>query len=79
MKHNTVEKLIKIILEEFDETAADEVTPDSDVKRLSQWNSINALFLIARIEQEFNVKITIEELRETKKLDDIASIITNKK
>lgn len=69
-------------LYELMEALADELEVEIDVHtdlvHMDQWNSINALFVLARIEQDFHVKISIEDIRSVRDVKTLHALIVSK-
>ncbi len=47
----------------------------SSPDNIESWDSYNALLLVTEIEENFNVKFTMEEIYEVKKVSDIIRIL----
>ena len=63
----------------FEETERGEITKDTIFVDLDEWDSLTALSLIAMIDQEYDVKITGDEINSAKTLEDIFDIMQTKK
>tara|TARA_B110000208_G_C11667680_1_gene394015 strand:- start:586 stop:816 length:231 start_codon:yes stop_codon:yes gene_type:complete len=63
----------------FEDIARIEITKDSVFTDFDEWDSLTALSLIAMIDQEYNVKITGDEINSSKTLNDIFEIVNKKK
>lgn len=63
----------------FEETERGEITKDTIFVDLDEWDSLTALSLIAMIDQEYDVKITGDEINSAKTLEDIFDIMQIKK
>lgn len=63
----------------FEDTDRSEITKDSVFTDLDEWDSLTALSLIAMIDQEYDVKITGDEINSSKTLEDIFEIVHKKK
>jgi len=53
------------------------VTDETSQNDIDSWDSLNSLLLIDEIEQEFNIKISIDEIIEINSISDIKRILKN--
>lgn len=60
---------------EFDDLKPGVLKPESRFREVFEWNSINALILIAMVKTEYDVVITAEDLVKAKTVNDIYSIV----
>ena len=75
-----MKKFFDLLAEDvFEETERGEITKDTIFVDLVEWDSLTALSLIAMIDQEYDVKITGDEINSAKTLEDIFEIIQSKK
>ena len=73
-----IEEFIVNIENEFDDLKPGLLKPESKYRELFDWNSINALILIAMIKTEYDVAITAEDLVKTKTVQDIYKIVESR-
>lgn len=71
----TVEEFILKIEAEFPDMEPGKLLPDSVFREVMNWNSINALILIALVDTEYDVILTADDLRSSVTILDIFSII----
>ena len=57
-----IEEFIKHIEAEFDDLKPGILKPDSNFRESFEWNSINALILIAMVKTEYDVTLTADDL-----------------
>jgi acyl carrier protein len=74
MKMN-IEDFITHIEEEFDDITPGSLNPGSIFREVFEWNSINALILIAMVKTEYDVAINAEDIAKSKTVQDIYRII----
>ncbi|MEI7490623.1 MAG: phosphopantetheine-binding protein [Bacteroidota bacterium] len=60
---------------EFEDLKPGLLKPDSKFRDAFDWNSINALILIALIKTEYNVTLTANDLIKSKTIKDIYTIV----
>jgi acyl carrier protein len=70
-----MEEFIKQIEAEFDDLKPGVLKPESHFREVFEWNSINALILIAMVKTEYDVTLTADDLIKSKTVNDIYSLI----
>ncbi len=70
-----IEEFVKHIENEFDDLKPGILKPESNFRDSFEWNSINALILIAMVKTEYDVTLTADDLIKSKTVQDIYSII----
>ena len=73
-----LKKFVKAFAAEFEETPAESFTPETVYKDLAEWDSLIVLSIIALVDDEFNVRITGQDLRDCKTIEDIFNLATKK-
>ncbi len=73
-----IEEFIKHIEAEFEDLEPGTLKPESNFRDAFEWNSINALILIALIKTEYNVSINAEDIQKSKTVNDIFEIVKDK-
>jgi acyl carrier protein len=71
-------KFIAHIEEEFDDLPRGTIQGDTAFRKLDGWSSMMALILIARIDSEYNVNLTAEELTEAQTIDDLFNLVKSR-
>ena len=74
----TVAELIMKIEGEFPDLEPGILQPDSVFRELMNWNSINALILIALVDTEYDVILTADDLRSSTTINDIFNLIQSR-
>jgi acyl carrier protein len=74
----TIEDFIIKIEEEFDELEPGKLKPESIFRDIFDWNSINALVLIAMIKTEYDVTINADDLVKSKTVADVFKLVKNR-
>ena len=77
MEVSTAE-LTASLADEVQELDSEEIDIERPITELSVWNSINSLFILNRIHQDFGVLLTIEEIRKSKSIKSLVGLISNK-
>ena len=73
-----IKDFIKKIEEEFDDLEPGKLKPDSDFREGFEWNSMNALILIALVNVEYDVTINADDLQQSKTINDLFDIIKSR-
>lgn len=63
---------------QFDETEASEFHAETNFREIDEWSSLTALSIIAMVDEEYKVKLTGEEIRNSKSILDVYNIIKSK-
>ncbi len=71
----TVEEFIEKIEAEFEDLEPGKLKPASNFREVFEWNSINALILIALVKTEYDVVINAEDIARSKTVSDLYTII----
>lgn len=69
------------VIELIDKTmniSAKEFPENKQISEISEWDSFHNILLISRIQEEFNIDITIDEVEEIKCLSDLWRIVQKK-
>lgn len=74
----TVEEFIAKLEEEFDDLEPGILKPESNFREKFEWNSINALILIALIKTEYDVAINAEDIQSSKSVLNLFDIIKSR-
>jgi len=73
-----IEEFIKQIEGEFDDVKPGVLKPESQFREVFEWNSINALILIAMVKTEYDVTINADDLVKSKTVQDIYQLIESR-
>jgi len=73
-----MDHFIRQIEDEFDDLKPGTLKPGSHFRDVFEWNSINALILIAMVKTEYDVTLTADDLIKSKTITDIYSIVESR-
>lgn len=73
-----LEEFVTRFAEEFDDTPAEEFTPDTVYRDLDEWSSLSGLSIISMVDEEFDKQITGAELRAAGTIGNLYNLIQNK-
>lgn len=67
----SVEKFIEQVEEEFEELEEGTLKPESNFREYFEWNSVNALIIIALVDSEYDVTINAEDIQNSETVQDL--------
>lgn len=70
-----IEEFITHLEEEYEDIAPGTLKPQSVFREIFEWNSINALILIALVKTQYDVTINAEDIATSKTVEDLFKII----
>ncbi len=73
-----IDEFIGKFAEIFDDTDASALTAETKFRELDEWSSLSALGLLALADEEFDVELKAEDVRQAETIADIFSIIQSK-
>ncbi len=73
-----IEEFILKIEDEFDDLVPHKLKPESNFREIFEWNSVNALTMIAMVDCEYDVRLVAEDFQKSKTVQDIYNIVETK-
>jgi acyl carrier protein len=73
-----IEDFIAKLEEEYEDLVPGTLKPASVFREVFEWNSINALILIALVKTEYDVTINAEDIATSKTVEDLFLIIQSR-
>lgn len=73
-----IEKFIEDFAAQFEETEASEFGAKTVFRDLNEWSSLTVLSIIAMVDEEYNAKLTGDDIRKSKTILDIFNIVKSK-
>lgn len=64
---------------QFDETDSNEFKAETAFKELDEWSSLLALSIIAMVDEEYEVRIKGDDIRNASTIEDLFNIIVSRK
>ncbi|MDD3333713.1 MAG: acyl carrier protein [Proteiniphilum sp.] len=64
---------------QFDDTDPSEITLKTVYKDLDEWSSLLSLSIIAMCDEEYGVKVTGDDIKNTTTVDDFYTLVLNRK
>ncbi|MGB4655589.1 MAG: acyl carrier protein [Bacteroidales bacterium] len=74
----TINDFINKIEDEYEDITPGTLKPDSIFRDVFEWNSINALILIALVKTEYDVTIDANDIQNSKTINDLFEIIKSR-
>ena len=74
-----IEKFVSQFAAQFDVTPAESFKADSNFRETEEWDSLIALSIIAMADEEYGVKLTGDDIRNSVTINDIFEKIKAKK
>ncbi len=69
---------IEKFAEQFDETDASEFKADTEFKALDEWSSLSALSIIAMIDEEYDVTIKGDDVKNAETIEDLFNVVKSR-
>lgn len=69
---------IQKFAEQFDDTDANEFKEKTVFKELEEWSSLIALSVIAMIDEEYNVTLKGDDIRNSTTVEDLFNVVKSK-
>ena len=64
---------------QFDDTPADQITPETTFRDLDEWSSLIALSIIAMVDEEYGVTLKGDDIKNATTVRDIFNAVEAKK
>ncbi len=73
-----IKEFIEKLAEQFDDTDASSITPATKFKELDEWSSLIALSLIAMADEEYDVTLKGDDIRNATTVEDLFNTVKAK-
>lgn len=74
-----LEKFIQNFAAQFEETDESEFSATTIFKDLEEWSSLLALMIIAMVDEEYDVKVKGDDIRNAKTIEDLFDLVKSRK
>ncbi|WP_028910967.1 acyl carrier protein [Prevotella sp. MA2016] len=71
-------KFLENFAEQFDETDPSEITANTNFRDLDEWSSLMALSIIAMVDEEYDVQLKGNDIREAHTVEDLFNTVKSK-
>ena len=73
-----IRDFIEKFAEQFDETDASEFKAETIFKEMDEWSSLIALSVIAMVDEEFDVTLKGDDVRNSNTIEDLYNIVISR-
>ena len=73
-----LQNFIANFAEQFEDTDASIFTPETQFKTLDEWSSLIALSVIAMVDEEYDISIKGEDIRNSNTIEDLFNAVKAK-
>lgn len=73
-----LKEFIENFANQFDDTDASEIQADTVYKELDEWSSLIALSVIAMVDEEYDVTIKGDDIRNSNTVEDLFNVVKAK-
>lgn len=73
-----IKDFIENFADQFDDTEASELSEETKFKELDEWSSLIALSVIAMVDEEYDVAIKGDDIRNAETIQDLFNVIESR-
>jgi acyl carrier protein len=73
-----MQNFIKNFASQFEETDLDVFTSETNFREIEEWSSLIALSIMAMIDEEYDITINGNEMRQSQTIEDLFNLIQSK-
>lgn len=74
-----INDFVQYFAEQFEDTDKGEFTSATIYKDLAEWSSLSSMLIIAMIDEQYDVKIKGEDIRNASSIQDLFEIVKSRK
>ena len=74
-----IKEFVENFANQFDETDPAEITPATAFRDLEEWSSLIALSIIAMVDEEYDVTLKGDDIRNATTVEDLFNTVKSKK
>jgi acyl carrier protein len=78
LKYMNINEFVKKFAEQFDNTPESIFKPETRFRDLEEWDSMIALAVMAMTDEQYDVRITPDEMTNSQTIDELYNIIASK-
>lgn len=72
-----INEFIQNFAEQFDETEASEFSPETVFRDNDEWSSLMALSVMAMVDEEYDVQLSANEMRQANTIQELFDIVNS--
>jgi acyl carrier protein len=69
---------IENFVAQFDDTDANDFSASTEFKQLEEWSSLIALSIIAMVDEEYDITLRGNDIRDSKTIEDLFEVVKSK-
>ena len=73
-----IKEFVEKFAEQFDDTDASVFTSETKFRELDEWSSLMALSIIAMVDDEYDVSLKGDDIRNSETIEDLYNIVKSK-
>ena len=73
-----INEFIANFAEQFEDTDASEITAATEFKTLDEWSSLIALSVIAMVDEEYDVTLKGDDIRNSATIEDLFNVVKSR-
>lgn len=73
-----MKEFIQNFADQFDEIDADSLSPETNYRELDGWSSIVALSVLAMVDDEYDIQLKADEMRQTNLIQELFDLVQSK-
>ena len=74
----TLDEFVQLFAEQFDETDANEIEASTKFHDLDEWSSLIGLSVIAMVDEEFEVALNGDDVKNASTVEDLYKVVVSK-
>jgi acyl carrier protein len=74
-----IKEFIENFAAQFDDTDASVFTAETKFKEIAEWSSLSALSIIAMVDEEYDVEINGQDIRNCETITDLFNLVNGRK
>lgn len=73
-----IAEFVEKFAEQFEDTDSSLITAETEFKKLDEWSSLTALSVIAMVDEEYDMQLKGEDIRDVATVQDLFEVINSK-
>lgn len=73
-----IKEFIENFAEQLDDTSAAVLTPETNFRELEEWSSLSALAILGMIDDEYDVQLKGNEMRQANTIQELFDLVASK-
>ena len=74
----SLEGFVALFADQFEDTDKSVFTPDTEYRELDEWSSLVALSIMAMVDEEYDVSLKADEMRQTNTIQELFDLVSSK-